>query len=225
MILPSRPIRFAACILAALSPLAASADNPRLRLVCVTALAEDSAVAIASKGKDGKWEQHGKVALRSSLVSDWISVTEGEIHIISRQGGGVKSLGNFAFPADVRRALVILTPGAEAGTYQARAVNAHADGFAKGSTLVLNLSEEKATVALGGTEALVEPGQHHVATPASDESGGYRLTVSREIDGQPTLCYDRQRVANANSRNILVIMPDETTGLRVEGLPLFGDLD
>jgi len=226
MILPFKPILRIICLLAGFLPLAGLADNDaRFRLICVTALAEDSKVVLATRNKDGQWQQHGRISLRSSLVSDWIPAGKGEIHILSNDGGGLKSIGSFTFPEKTSSALVALNADTEAGTYQTRAVNARTEGFAKGSTLILNLSEESATVALGSTEAKVEAGKDHVATPSGDEEGSFRLTVSRDIDGQPTLCYDRQRVANPNSRNLLVLIPDEHTGIRVEGLPLFGEMD
>jgi hypothetical protein len=206
-------------------PLSALAEDRRLLVICISALAEDSIVEVATKNTKGDWHEHARLALRSSLVGDWISVGTGEIHILSNQDGAEKSIGSFTFPENASRALVILTADTEAGKYRIHAVDARIQGFAKGSTLILNLSEVNAMVALGATDAKVEAGKHHVAVVSGVENDSYRLTVSHDIDGQPTLCYDRQRVTNPNCRNILVLMTDINTGLRVEGLTLFGEMD
>jgi hypothetical protein len=200
--------------------------DPMLRLICATGLSEEHKVVLAAKSEDGGWKELAAVELRSSMVSDWLPAQAGELHLAVKEEDALKSIGRFAYPAGARRALVTLTADNEEGTYTIHAIDPEKESFAKGNTLILNISEHVGTVSLGSDGLTVEAGQHIVAKPAPDGNGGYRLTVSYpDPGGEDIRCYDRQTVINANTRDILFLLPDETVGLRVLSIPLFGDLD
>lgn len=219
---PPFPALLAAVFLGALPAQA----EPMLRLICATGLSEEHKVVVASKTADGEWKELAAVELRSSLVSDWLPAQAGELHIAVKEDGGLKSIGHFTYPAGARRALVALTADKEGGTYNIHALDPEKEAFAKGNTLILNISEHAGTVSLGAEGLKVEANQHLIAKPAPDENGGYRLTVSfPDAEGEDMLCYDRQTMLNANTRDILFLLADETVGLKVLSISLFGDLD
>lgn len=197
-----------------------------LRLVCVSSLAENQEIVLASKDEDGEWKEHAKLQLRSSLMSDWLAAQAGELHIAVREEGVLKSIGQFTLPEGARRPLVALVADKEAETYLIRAVDPAKEAFAKGSTLVFNFSQQTGLVSLGSDEQKVEANGHLVLKPAPEENGTYRMMVSFvDVAGDSVLAFDRQVSADPNAREMVFLIPDDTQGIRVMSLPMFGDID
>lgn len=200
--------------------------QPQLRLICASGLAENQQVVLASRDADGKWQELATVALRSSLVTDWLTAKAGELHLALREEGALKSICRFDYPADARRALVILVADQENKTYEAHVVDPASKGFVAGSMLICNFSPHTGVVSLGPKEEKVEAGKLLVAKPEPEGGMMYRMMVSYVDAGDKTVpCYDRQVSGNANGRDLLFLMPDKTLGMRIVSLPIFGALD
>jgi hypothetical protein len=198
----------------------------QLKLICVSSLAENQEVILASRDDHGKWKELGTTTLRSSLITDWMPATAGELHLAVREEGTLKSIAQFTCPPDSRRALVALIADPEKKVYNAHAVDPEKLEFVKGSVLIFNLSPHAGLVSLGPQEEKVEAGQQRVVKATLEGSGMYRMMVSYlDADGKTVSCYDRQASSNPNSRDMLFLVPDKTLGLRVLSLPLFGSLD
>lgn len=198
----------------------------QLKLVCVSSLAENQEVLLASRNDKGKWQELGAITLRTSLITDWLPAATGELHLAVREDGTLKSIGQFTCPAGSRRALVALIADPEKTVYSAHAVDPDALKFVKGSVLIFNFSPQAGMVALGPKEEKVEAGQQRVVKPTPEENGTYRMMVSYlDSADQIVTCYDRQATSNPNSRDMLFLVPDKTIGLRVLSLPVFGSFD
>lgn len=198
----------------------------QLRLVCATSLEENQQVVLASRDAEGKWQELATVGLRAALITDWLPARAGELHLAKREGGTLKSICKFDYPADSRRVLAALVADAENKTYESHVVDPASKGFVQGSTLIFNFSPHAAVVTLGSKEEKVEAGKESVAKPDLEGSGMYRLMVSYTDDGGKTVpCYDRQVPGNPKSRDMLFLMPDKSLGLRVMSVPVFGALD
>jgi hypothetical protein len=198
----------------------------QLKLVCVSSIAENQEVLLASRDDKGKWQELGTITLRTSLISDWLPAATGELHLAVREDGTLKSIGQFTCPAGSRRALVALIADPEKTVYSAHAVDPDALKFVKGSVLIFNFSPHAGMVTLGPKEEKVEAGQQRVVKPTPEENGTYRMMVSYLDSGdQIVTCYDRQATSNPNSRDMLFLVPDKTLGLRVLSLPVFGSFD
>lgn len=200
-------------------------SKPQLRFICATSLAEDQEVVLASSDEKGALVELGTVALRPSLVSDWLPAKVGDLHLALREEKSLKSIGQFQYPADTVRSLVVLIANVEKNTYDAVVVDPEKTGFIKGSVLIFNFSPHAGLVSLGAKEEKVAVGQQALAKPTLDENGMYRVTVSYlDADAKSVSCHDRFVSGNPNSRNMLFLLPDKTPGLRVISLPIFGEL-
>jgi hypothetical protein len=199
-------------------------SKPQLRLVCVTSLAEEQEIVLASSDEKGALVELGTVALRPSFVSDWLPAKVGDLHLALREEKALKSIGHFQYPADTARALVVLIANVEKNTYEATLVDPEKTGFIKGSVLILNFSPRSGLVSLGAKENKVEAGQQVLAKPTLDGNGMHPVVASYlDADANPVSCYDRLVSGNPNSRNMLFLLPDEATGLRVLSLTIFGE--
>jgi len=201
-------------------------NKPQLRIVCVSSLSANQEVILASRDDKGKWQELGTVVLRTSLITDWLPAPIGELHLAVREQGALKSICQFTYPADSRRALAVLIADAEKNTYTATVIDPKKLGFVKGSVLIFNFSSHTGLVSLGPKEEKVEARQNLVAKPTLEDSGMYRMMVSYlDADGKSVSCYDRQASGNADSQDLLFLLPEKTLGLRVISLPVFGSLE
>jgi hypothetical protein len=233
-LLPSRSfLTFSALFLAFLSPALGQKSGPKsdekkskpqLRLVCVTSLAEEQEIVLASSDEKGALVELGTATLRPSLVSDWLPAKVGDLHLALRGEKTLKSIGHFQYPADTARALVVLIANVEKNAYEATVVDPEKTGFIKGSVLIINFSPRTGLVSLGAKENKVEAGQKVLAKPTLDGNGMHPVVASYlDADANPVLCYDRLVSGNPNSRNMLFLLPDEAAGLRVLSLTIFGE--
>ncbi len=220
------PVAFSLPVMAESPDAGEKNDQPRLRFICASVLIEDQQVVLASHNAEGEWQELGSVELRSSLIADWLPVQAGELHLTMREEGTLKSICEFNYPADSRHALVALVADPERNVYEAHVADPEKLGFAKGSVLIFNFSPHTGLVSLGPQEEKVETGQQLVAKPTPEDNGMYRMMVSYlDADGETVSCYDRQVSGNPNSRDMLFMLPDETLGLKIFSLPMFGSLD
>jgi hypothetical protein len=225
-----RSIGFAAALSAALIAPASGADRkadkPQLRIVCVSTLEENQKVVLASRDDAGKFKKLGEIELRPMLVTDWLPAQSGELHLAVAEKGEVKSLGHFTWPAGTARAFVAVSADPEKKSYTTAIIDPKEQKFDKGMVSLCNFSPKTVSIALGDKEVKVEGGQQSVAKPAADEQGMYRLTVSiLEGEEEPKMYYDRQVSGNPASRDLLFVLPDESGGIQVLSLPVFGDLE
>ncbi len=226
-LIPHVMVMAAAFFMGAQSVSAQDAEaKPMLRLICATSVGKGQKIVLATKSEDGKWNRLAEAELRASLVSEWLPSHAGEIHILIKQKTGLESIGHFTHPAGANQALVILIADEKAKTYRAHAVDPGKDGFDATTSLIINASEVAGTVSLGPEVVEVEAGVHLVAKPGLDENGGYRLMVQYpDPQREKQLCYDRQVIPNANSRNIIVLLPDPSVNLRVINISEFGPFE
>jgi hypothetical protein len=232
---PSRSfLTFSALFVAFLSPVLGQKSGsksdekkskPQLRLICATSLAEEQEIVLASSDENGALVELGSATLRPSLVSDWLPAKVGDLHLALREDKTLKSIGHFQYPADTARALVVLVANVEKNTYEATFVDPEKTGFIKGSVLIINFSQRHSLVSLGNKEEKVEAGQQVLAKPTLDENAMYPLVASYlDADAKTVSCYDRLVSGNPNSCGMLFLLPDETVGLRVLSLAIFGEL-
>jgi len=201
-------------------------STPQLRFICVTSLAEDQEVVLALSDDNGALVELGTTALRTSLVTDWLPATAGDLHLALREEKTLKSICHFQYPADTRRALVVLIANAEKNGYDSTVVDPEKAEFVKGSVMVFNFSPHTGMLLLDTKEEKVEPGQQRIIKPTPAENGMYRMMASYlDADGKTVSCYDRQVSDNQNSRKFIFLLPDKTMGLRLLSLPIFGDLE
>ena len=201
-------------------------SKPQLRFICVTSLAEDQEVVLASSDDKGALVELGTTALRSSLITDWLPATTGDLHLALREEKNLNPICHFQYPADTRRALVVLIANAETNGYDATVVDPEKAGFVKGSVMIFNFSPHTGQLLLDSKEEKVEAGQQQVTKPTLAENGMYRMTASYlDADGKTVSCYDRQVSDNQNSRKFVFLLPDKTMGLRVLSLPIFGEFE
>jgi hypothetical protein len=201
-------------------------NKPQLSFVCLSSLEPEQEVVLASRDAEGKWLEHGTIALRTSLITDWLPAATGDLHIALREAQTLRSIGQFQYPADARRALVVLNTNADKNAYEAMAIDPQKTGFVKGSVLILNLSTHSGSVMLGPKEEKVEAGQQLVINPTVEKNEMYRTMVSSlDASGKVVPCYDRYVSRNPHSRSMLFLLPDKTLGLKVITLPLFGDFE
>ena len=201
-------------------------NKPQVRLICVSAIAEDQEVILASRDETGQWKELGKTQIRSSFVTDWIPAQAGELHVAVKDKETMRSLGKFTFPADCRRAIAVLLPAADKASYSAFAVDPEKLAFTKGSVLAVNFSKQTGYLLLGTTKVTVSSGQQVVARPTPEKNGMYRFMVAyQDQENRPVACYDRYLPINTDSRDLLFLFPDPVQGLKVMNLPMFGELD
>ena len=200
--------------------------KPMLRIICANGPAEGQQAELASKSDDGKWKRLAEMELKGSMVSDWLPSLQGELHILLKQNGKPESICHFTHPEGARRALVVLTADEDAKSYSAIVVDPAKEGYAAGTTVIINASKLTGTVTLGTETLTVEAGRHLVAKSAADENGGYGVMVYySDKEGAKQLCYDRRAIANSKSRNIIVLLPDPTESLQVISLSEFGPFE
>jgi hypothetical protein len=186
----------------------AKKNQPKLRLICVSALEAEHEVKIASRDDKGEWLEIGKTSIRPSFVSDWLPAKTGELH------------------ESTRRALVVLIADPAKKTYQAVVYDPEKLDFAKGSILVINFSSRSGMVVLGEKKITVASGGQSVVKPAEEKNGMYRMLVAYEDENKkPVPCYDRYVQGNPDSRDLLFLIPDAALGLKAFSLPIFGSFD
>lgn len=205
---------------------AAGKNKPMIRIVCVSGLAENQEVIVATRDAKEKWQELGTVELRASMISDWLRAKAGELHLAVREEGALKSICQFTFPADARRSLVLLIADQEKKTYDAHFVDPEKAKFVKGTFLVSNLTTQTASVSFGQDEKKIEPGEHLVVKPTLEGNGMFRMQVSHPgKNGEPEACYDRYTSGDEDSRELIFLLPDKEVGLRVLSLPLFSEVE
>jgi hypothetical protein len=231
-LLPPRSfLTFSALFLAFLSPALgqksdARKSKPQLRFICATSLAEEQEIVLASSDEKGALVELGTSTLRPSLVSDWLPAKVGDLHLALREEKSLKSIGHFQYPADTARALVVLNANVEKNTYDATVVDPEKTGFIKGSVLIMNFSPRNGLVSVNSKENKVEAGQQVLAKPTLDGNGMYPVVASYlDADANTVSYYDRLVSGNPNSRNMLLLLPDDTVGLRVLSITLFGEIE
>ena len=199
-------------------------NKPKVRLICVTSLAGEKPITLAVKDKEDKWVELGKTDIRGSFVTDWLPAQAGPIFLTRKEGETLQPLGQFQYPSGAKRALVLLLADEAKKIYRTNVVNPEEMNFRKGSLLIVNFSQANAVVLLGSKKVNVNAGQKQVAEPALDENGMYRTLVAYiDNDKQPVPCYDRFVPGSPDSRDMLFLFPDATSGLRVFSLPMFGE--
>jgi hypothetical protein len=197
-----------------------------MRFLCVSSLTEDDMVILASKNEEGEWLEHGEIALRSSFITPWTKAVTGNMHITRREGEGLVSIGSFKLPENTRRSIVVLLPDPAKKRYKADLIDPTKFGFEKGMALVTNYSKVPALVMLGSRRVEVVPGGRVAARAVAGEDGMYRMVVGYQNEKKELVpCYDRYLAANPEARDILILFPDATTGLRVYSLSEFGPFE
>jgi hypothetical protein len=233
--LPSRPLLKIAALLFGLFIPAVGQEpsetpkerkaKPQIRFVCVSSLADEQEVVVASKDDKGEWLELSTVKLRSSFITDLVPAMEGELHLALREEGTLKSIAKFNL-ASARRALVVLIANPPKKSYIASVIDPEKLAFARGSVLLINFSSQPGMVLLGSNKLVVNPGQRKVAKPTLESNGMYRMMVAYpDANKNPVPCYDRYIPGNPDSRDMLFLFPDPTTGLKVFSLPMFGELE
>lgn len=201
-------------------------NKPQLCFVCLSSLEPEQEVVLASRDAKGKWLEHATVPLRTPVITDWLPAATGELHIALREDQTLKSIGQFQYPADARRALVVLNTNADKNAYEAIAIDPEKTGFVKGSVLILNLSPHAGSVMLGTKEEKVEAGQQLVINPTAEDNEMFRVMVSTvDAGGKAVPCYDRYVSRNPNSRSMLFLLPDKKLAFKVLFLPFFGNFE
>ncbi len=223
-------LKFAAVFLGLLLPAmgqtGATKVGPRVKFICVSSLAENQQIILASRDEKGAWQELGTVKLRSSMITDWLPALDGELHLAVRKDNTLKSIGHFSYPAAARCALVALIAGPEKKAFETHVFDPAHIGFDKGSLLISNSNPQAAVVSLGTNTQTVGAGKEMVLKPALEGSGMYRLMVSYvDGSGKSVPCYDRQVSGNPDSRDMLFLLPDKALGMRVFSLPLFSSID
>jgi hypothetical protein len=201
-------------------------NQPRLRLICVSALEQEHEVKIASRDDKGEWLELGKTGIRGSFVSDWLPAKSGELHLTIPGADGPQSICKFNCPDGVRRALIVLIADPAGKKYRAVVYDPDKIEFAKGSVLVANFSSRAGMVVFGSRKVTVEPGGRSVVKPVPEKNGMYRMLVAYEDENRkPVACYDRYVQGNPDSRDLLFLIPDTALGIKAFSLPIFGSFD
>lgn len=237
LLFPSLPLLKSAILcLALLSPVTGQEntpppdekkDRPRLRLICVSSLKADQKVLLASRDDKGEWLELGKVGLRAPFITDWLPAKKGEtLHLTIPESDGPKSICSFKYPASARRLLVVLIADPVKRNYIASVFDPEKISFAKGSVLVVNFSTKPGIVALGTKKVMVGSGEKSVINPALEQNGMYRMLVAYQGEDKKLVpCYDRYLQGNPDSRDLMFLFPDQSLGLRVFTLPIFGSFE
>jgi hypothetical protein len=198
-------------------------SGPKLRIVCVSSLSEEHEVVLASRDEKGAWLEYGTVKLRSPLITEWLPAKPGELHLAQRSTNELVSICRFTYPADTRRALLVLLPQNERKSYLADVINPDKLKFAQGSTLLVNYSSTSASIMLGTRRANMKPGERAVVKPEPESNGMFRMLVGfAGKSDEPVVCYDRYVPYSNESRDMLMLFPDPVLGLRVFSLAEFG---
>ena len=201
-------------------------DQPKLRLICISALEQDQEVQLASRNVKGEWTLLGKTALRSSFISEWLPAMPGELHLTVPGSDGPQSICRFSHPSTARHTLVLLVADPAKKVYSAGVIEPAKMDFAKGSVLAVNFSKQPGLLVFGTKKIKLESGGKTVVRPALEKNGMYRMLVAYE-DAEKKIvpCYDRYVQGNPDSRDLLFLIPDQKLGLNVFSLPIFGEFD
>jgi hypothetical protein len=148
--------------LAAAKPDAAAAKKPQLRIVCASSLSENHELVLASRDDKGRLLELAPLKLRASLITAALPAQTGELHLAVMEEGSLKSICQFSYPADSRRALAVLVADPEQSSYEAHVVDPEKTGFGEGSMLIFNFSPQTGVVLLGSEEQTVEAGEKKV---------------------------------------------------------------
>jgi hypothetical protein len=221
--MPWLAVLFAAFLAPAMAKSPATGKNkPQLRIVCVSLLNETKEVILATRDAREKWHELATTELRVSRITDWLPAQAGELHLAVKEGRKMKSIGNFTYPADSSRGLVVLIADPEAKTHSAHFVDPEKAKFVNGTFLVFNFTTNPASVILGPEEEKIGAGQQAVVKPTIEENGMVRMQVTRPAEnGETQACYDRYISGSQESREMIFLIPDGKSGLRVMNLPLF----
>jgi hypothetical protein len=194
-----------------------------VRLLCVSSLADNQKVVLATKDEKGEWKELFETELRSPFVSGWLPAKPGRLFLTVREPEGLKEIAAFNYPAGTRRAVVVLLPVPEKGSYLTQVFDPAGLGFVKGTTLVVNYSSLNGAVALGSLKAVLKPAENKVLKAVPEPNGMFRMVAAYETPEKKTVvCYDRYVPVNEHSRDILFLLPDKTLGIRVFSLAEFG---
>lgn len=200
-------------------------SGPQVRMVCIKSLAEEE-IILASKNEEGAWTEHGSTKLRDSLITPWVPAASGTMHLVRKDGDELVSLGSFQAAGADKRYIVILLPESDQKGYRTNVIDPAKVGFGKGSALVSNFSSLPATVMLGEKRTNVMPGKQVAARAAAGDDGMYRMLVGyQDKNKQLVVCYDRYLQFNPESRDLIFLFPDATTGLKVFSLSEFGPFE
>jgi len=201
-------------------------DQPKLRLICISAIQPDQEVLLASRNDKGEWTELGKTGLRASFISDWLPANAGELHLTVPGSDGPRSICHFSYPPAARHALVLLVADPAKKVYSAGVLDPVKMDFAKGSVLAVNFGKQPGMLVFGSKKIKLEPGGKTVVKPALEKNGMYRMLVAYEDAGNKIVpCYDRYIQGNPDSRDLLFLIPDQKLGLKVFSLPIFGEFD
>ena len=229
----ARPlVKISAILLGSLTLAVAQADQappgkkeskPQLRIICVASLSEDQETILASRDDEGNWREHRTFKLRSSFITDWMPADSGELHLALRNAGELKSICRFTCPAATKRILVVLLPNTLKKTYSADVIDPGKLNFIKGSTLVVNYSALPGAVVLGAARTSIKSGERLILKPKPDANGMYRMMAAYSDSNKELVpCYDRYVSSNEEARDIILLLPDPTLGLKVFSLSEFG---
>lgn len=200
--------------------------NTQLRVICVGSLADEQEVILASRGDDGTWTEHSTLKLRPAFISAWLPARAGQLHLAIRAGGELQSIGSFTYPSNTKRALAVLLPDPVKQTYSADVIEPAKLKFTKGSTLLVNYSSLPGAVILGALKTQVKSGERLIVKPQPEANGMYRMMVAYTDDKKALVpCYDRYISSNEDARDIVLLLPDPTLGLKVFSLSEFGPFD
>jgi hypothetical protein len=200
--------------------------KPQLRIVCVSSQSEDQEVILASRDENAAWQEHGAIKLRSSLITEWLPAHAGELHLALRGAGELQSICRFTYPEGAKRALVVLLNDPVKKTYTADIIDPGKLKFIKGATLLVNYSPLPGAVVLGSLKTRIKPGERMTIKPEPDANGMYRMMVAYADETKELIpCYDRYVSSNYEARDILLLLPDATLGLKVFSLSEFGPFD
>ena len=208
-----------------LSP-TANAEAKKLRVICVSSLVEKQKVVLASRDSEGKWQELQNLELRNSLVSEPLPAQVGELHIAVHKDKTLESICHFTYPEACDSGLVFLVANSETKTYDAHFVDPKEAKLKNGSLFIFNFSAQNATVLLDAVEHKVDAGQRLLVQPQVKDNGMHSVQVSyKKENGENQLCYDRFVSKNPDARNMVFLLADPSTGIRVTSLYLLGEAD
>ena len=194
-----------------------------VRLVCVSSLAENQKVVLATKDGKGEWKELFETELKSPFISGWLPAKAERLFLTVREPEGLKEIAAFNYPAGTRRAVVVLLPVPEKGRYLTQVFDPAGLGFVKGTTLVINYSNLNGAVGLGSLKSILKPGENKVLKAIPESNGMSRMPAAYETAEKKTVvCYDRYVPFNEHSRDILFLFSDKKLGIRVFSLAEFG---
>ena len=108
-------------------------------------------------------------------------------------------------------------------TYSADVIDPGKLNFIKGSTLVVNYSALPGAVVLGAARTSIKSGERLILKPKPDANGMYRMMAAYSDSNKELVpCYDRYVSSNEEARDIILLLPDPTLGLKVFSLSEFG---